>query len=566
MKYLRYHLTLLAVAFVIEYWKAFKIGFHQSNILSDPLGKENCILNLSKGKFSMKIPSEVDNYQQNLLIRSNIPKSLAGEYLYKDNRIIWNGDINPSSIIIKPPNKEYSLSLTISKAIILFDPINVSQNTHHELLVITDDLNSDSPMNTKYKVYFSFKIQIIEEIVLMRLNSLIKKGKQDLNEFREGKKEEEKKLNEINNEFTKLTNINKSTTFDSILMNFTNFRYSNTFNDRTSPNDTSFDFSNYNFDVKSVFDYVGSDLIAYQLPKDKHLPCRKSKENIYVIQFDKSLPITKEFSDRLLRINTEIKTKIGEINLNNNKNNFDVTLINIDKNLVYKSSGKNKIPYHKPVVIGDFVTTDESVNNINSYSSWRNTLIPKIKENVNNLKQIHITSSFTNNNNYNQNQINPILKKKLEMFEHMFGLLDQKYKILKDKYYNLNKSNSNVKQKPCLTSNKPINKPSLSKPSSNKTCQNLTEIFQGPVHFNNYQNISYPDNFKIIDNINNLNGFKLPTIVKRENIGFDNGTVLIFQTIMIDTKNKTTEQLEKQYENFHKTHMIMKPKNGTFLK
>ncbi len=193
-------------------------------------------------------------------------------------------------------------------------------------------------------------------------------------------------------------------------------------------------------------------------------------------------------------------------------------------------------------------------------------MIPKIKENVNNLKQIHITSSFTNNNNYNQNQINPILKKKLEMFEHMFGLLDQKYKILKDKYYNLNKSNSNVKQKPCLTSNKPINKPSLSKPSSNKTCQNLTEIFQGPVHFNNYQNISYPDNFKIIDNINNLNGFKLPTIVKRENIGFDNGTVLIFQTIMIDTKNKTTEQLEKQYENFHRTHMIMKPKNGTFLK
>jgi hypothetical protein len=83
----------------------------------------------------------------------------------------------------------------------------------------------------------------------------------------------------------------------------------------------------------------------------------------------------------------------------------------------------------------------------------------------------------------------------------------------------------------------------------------------GPIHFNTFQNFSYPDNFKIEDPLLNMTKSKLPTIMRRENIAFDNGTVIIFQTIMIDTKNKTTQDLNNQYKKFHEYNIKSLKKN-----
>lgn len=561
MKYQNYYLSIITFVFVTKFLYANRHKYQSKQLFSEKVDKQNCFQSLNKGKFSIKIPSDIDNFEQNLLIRFNIPKSLSGEYVYDYNKVIWKGDINPSSVIIKLPNFELSLSVTIVKALLLFDPLNFNPNTNHELLIITDVMNSPSPLYSNFKVYFSFKIQMIDEKDLIRLNSLLQKGKEELNNIREGKKDLEKKLKEINKEYLKLSKMNVTKFFDSILMNFTNFRDSNTINDSLSLNYTNLDFSNYNFDPKSIFEYVGYDLKAYELTKIKHPICRNKKEKIYMIHFDKILPITKEFSDKLLSIKTESDRKINEHINTKTKNNSD-NIIQIDKYLVYKSSGKNNNHTHKPSIVADFVTPDNSVNSISSYSLWRNSLLPNSKNDHKIPYQINTIGINPNH----KSSLNREIKKKFEMLQKMFSLLDEKYKVLKTKYNSLNYNNSKIIKKPCLKQNKFLRPNNTINKNSTNSCKNVTEIFQGPVHFNNFQNISYPDNFKIIDKINNLNGFKLPTVVKRENIGFDNGTILIFQTIMIDTKNKTTKELENQYENFHKTHMRMKPKNSTYLK
>ena len=105
-----------------------------------------------------------------MLIRAYIPDNLSGEYSVEENKINWNTDKNPSSLIINLPDFPASHSFTIKKAYLLLNPIHVSIDTDLELLILTEVAGSDDLKEKDFNLFLSIKIKVKEDIIQSSLN------------------------------------------------------------------------------------------------------------------------------------------------------------------------------------------------------------------------------------------------------------------------------------------------------------------------------------------------------------------------------------------------------------
>ena len=230
---------------------------------------ESCLKNINKQKIKIKFPSKIENFYQNLLIRTDIPDYLSGEFSLEKDKIVWTGDMNPSSLIVNIPNVNAPHSFTIKKAFLLFEPLHLNVDSDFELIVLTNVFGSDDSNDKQLNLFLSIKIKINEEINPITMRKLIQIERDNIINSREAS-DEIKRIEDINTYFNKFINQNNQTTFDNILINFTNFRERIVPEGKLDSNDISFDYSNYNLNLKSILDYVGKDIIAYEFSKFKH--------------------------------------------------------------------------------------------------------------------------------------------------------------------------------------------------------------------------------------------------------------------------------------------------------
>ena len=501
---------------------------------------ESCLKNINKNKIKIKFPSKIENFYQNLLIRTDIPDYLSGEFSLEKDKIVWTGDMNPSSLIVNIPNVNAPHSFTIKKAFLLFEPLHLNVDSDFELIVLTNVFGSDDSNDKQLNLFLSIKIKINEEINPITMRKLIQIERDNIINSREAS-DEIKRIEDINTYFNKFINQNNQTTFDNILINFTNFRERIVPEGKLDSNDISFDYSNYNLNLKSILDYVGKDIIAYEFSKFKHSICGKSLEYSFVYQFEKPIEISKEFSVKLKSINYDMNLRRKNLLTSSDKINelaSDVKVLEVIKSNIFKSFNKKSSSFKKPNPTCINRTPTESVTQLDSFSSWRNSKLSFVKNNNHHHKKKVLNIKI------DSVKENPMIKKQMDMLGNMLKLMDDKYKKLEMKYTDLKVFNDtfNIK-KPCISQ------------ESNNTKTNITN---NSIDFNNF---NYPEEFTIRDIKNNFTRLKLPTIMKRENIAFDNGTVIIFQTIMIDTKNKTLENLNKQYEKFHRNNFQLMKKS-----